>query len=111
LACYDLFCNETSWLFRLISPLATQAPHQATAILKLAIPVVTGSANIRGHQRQIFFDLLIEPSLQTNFSPEQCDIPPFLPEHGLFAAVAVNAKSDKHATKITFFMIRPSMGP
>jgi hypothetical protein len=44
------------------------------------------------------------PSLQTNFSPEQCDIPPFLPEHGLFAAVAVSEKSDTNKTTRTFFI-------
>ncbi|HDW3534437.1 TPA: hypothetical protein RMN42_004286 [Citrobacter freundii] len=53
---------------------------------------------------QTFLDLLIEPSLQTNFSPEQCDIPPFLPEHGLFAAVAVSEKSDTNKTTRTFFI-------
>jgi hypothetical protein len=47
--------------------------------------------------------LLIVPSLQTNFSPEQCDIPPFLPEHGLFAAVAVSEKSDTNRTTRIFF--------
>jgi hypothetical protein len=55
-------------------------------------------------------DLLIEPSLQTNFSPEQCDIPPFLPEHGLFAAVAVSEKSDTNkTTRIFFISLSPSV--
>jgi hypothetical protein len=27
-------------------------------------------------------DALIVPSLQTNFSPRQCETPPFFPEHG-----------------------------
>lgn len=31
---------------------------------------------------QIFFDPLIEPSLQTCKAPEQWDTPPLLPEHG-----------------------------
>lgn len=33
-------------------------------------------------------------------------MPPFLPEQGVLAAVAVNAKSDNSVTKNTFFMYR-----
>ena len=31
---------------------------------------------------QTFFDPLMEPSLQTNSSPAQCDTPPLPPEQG-----------------------------
>ena len=37
---------------------------------------------------QNFFDPLIEPSLQTNFPPAQCAMPPLPPEHGVLAAKA-----------------------
>jgi hypothetical protein len=37
---------------------------------------------------QIFFDALIDPSLQTNDPPAQREIPPFFPEHGVLPASA-----------------------
>ena len=42
---------------------------------------------------QFLCDLLIVPSLQTNCAPSQRAIPPFLPEHGVFAALLAIGKS------------------
>jgi hypothetical protein len=49
---------------------------------------------------QFLCDLLIVPSLQTNCAPSQCAIPPFLPEHGVFAALLANGNS-RTAAKIS----------
>jgi hypothetical protein len=46
------------------------------------------SAYAASPDEQVCFDALIDPSLQTNFAPEQWATPPFLPEHGVFLASA-----------------------
>jgi len=66
-------------------------------LLQGQLPAPTGAA-LAGASRappptavpavQIFFDALIEPSLQTNDPPAQREIPPFFPEHGVLPASA-----------------------
>jgi len=56
------------------------------------------SSSLRSPDEQVCFDALIDPSLQTNFAPEQWDTPPFLPEHGVFLASAGEATDRRAAT-------------
>ncbi|MGK5043346.1 hypothetical protein ACQ4WQ_23730 [Janthinobacterium sp. GB1R12] len=54
-------------------------------------------------EEQIFFDALIEPSLQTNVAPSQFEIPPLLPEHGVLPATA-ETHTKKYAKKDNFLI-------
>jgi hypothetical protein len=47
----------------------------------------------------IFFEPLIEPSLQTNLSAAQWEMPPLRPEQGLLAAPATPATARMALTK------------
>lgn len=61
------------------------------------------------YPEQIFFDPLMEPSLQTKFPPAQWDMPPFRPEHGVLAS-APPLKNRKASVQSTFFrMMSPQM--
>lgn len=57
------------------------------------------------YAEQLFFEPLIEPSLQRKRSPSQPAMPPFLPEHGVLAAIASSeerpsaAAMTKHSPK------------
>jgi len=49
-----------------------------------------------GHDRLL---ALADPSLHTNTSPSQCEMPPFLPLHGVFCAAAGEKRAAVKHTK------------
>lgn len=55
-----------------------------------------------GHDRLL---PLADPSLQTNTSPSQCDIPPLLPLHGALWECAYEPPTSRIAAQITIKMV------